>query len=139
MKGPKSRNRMVTIALAGVVFRETALVRGQARLSTFATRANLRFHTFHSAAQIGSRNSRREIAFFLQLSKSCVGISVADFNVSAPGRARIRFGTEAASNKKPGVERRVSPSTLRVMPSEGRVRAKLDYFYPEFVINLTSD
>jgi hypothetical protein len=36
---------MVTSLLPGDVFRETALVRGQARLSTFATRANLRFHT----------------------------------------------------------------------------------------------
>jgi hypothetical protein len=53
-------------------------------------------------------------AYFLQLSKIVVPFAVADRNISAPGGAQHRFGADAANNiannKKPGVERRASPS-----------------------------
>jgi hypothetical protein len=57
-------------------------------------------------------------AYFLQLSKIVVPFAVADRNISAPGGAQHRFGADVANNKKPGVERRASPSTAWVTLSE---------------------
>jgi len=43
--------------------------------------------------------------------------TVSDRNVSAPGGVRNRFGAEVAGNKKPGVERRASPSDPQAIQS----------------------
>jgi hypothetical protein len=66
--------------------------------------------------------------------------TVSDRNVSAPGGVRIRFGAEPAENKKPGVERRASPSIPQAIQSgrlDGSARCSIS-FYPVFVTNLTS-
>jgi len=66
--------------------------------------------------------------------------TISDRNVSAPGGALNRFGANSASNKKPGVERRASPSIPRGIwsdPLDGLARSSIS-FYPVFVTNLTS-
>jgi hypothetical protein len=68
--------------------------------------------------------------------------TVADRSISAPGGAQHRFGADvannvvaniAATNKKPGVERRASPSIAWATPWErplGRHCSNLDCFLP---------
>jgi hypothetical protein len=46
----------------------------------------------------------------ISFQRSSFRSSTSDRNVSAPGGARLQFGAEAAGNKKPGVERRATPS-----------------------------
>jgi hypothetical protein len=78
-------------------------------------------------------DSRIAHASFLRLSKTVVPFATTDRNVSAPGGARFRLGAEGARNKKPGVERRASPSFSWAAHGGrplGRNGSKLDIFLP---------
>lgn len=62
-----------------------------------------------------NRATRHWDAYFLQLSKNSFRSSTADRNVSASRGAQRRLGADTAlenhlNNKKPGFERRASPS-----------------------------
>jgi len=109
---------------------------GQVRLST------LRYLSKFAVLRHASLETRARNAYFLQLSKIAFRSTISDRNVSAPGGAQHLFGADAASNKKPGVERRACPSIRlgrvysRSLPN-GYARSSL-FRNPVFVTNRTS-
>jgi len=105
--------------------------------STFATRANLRFTPSISLPQPARKTENvncqlPSVVKELREDHQCRSQRLCAW------QSATRFGAEVASNKKPGVERRVSPSILQgIPPWDGFARSSAN-FYPEFVTNLTS-
>jgi hypothetical protein len=91
------------------------------------------FHSRYTRAELAVfseanlNGSRSELPASFSCQRTAVQLSFRQ-TVSAPGRARNRFGASSAENKKPGVERRASPSLSDCHLSDGRNRSKLDVF-----------
>jgi len=106
----------------------------QARLSTMRYLSkNLRFTPSTSLLQSGGRN-----CLLPQLSKNHVPGNSYRLKHLRVQRSAWPVWSRHASNKKPGVKRRVSPSTPHHSRQGDGVTRSSTFLYPEFVTNLTS-